>query len=26
MAAQFAERMRALGIRASVVNRDLGRE
>jgi UPF0042 nucleotide-binding protein len=26
MAAQFAERMRALGVRASVVNRDLGRE
>ncbi len=26
MAAQFAERMRAMGVRASVVNRDLGRE
>ncbi len=25
MAAQFADRMRAMGIRASVVNRDLGR-
>jgi UPF0042 nucleotide-binding protein len=26
MAGQFAERMRAMGVRASVVNRDLGRE
>ena len=26
MAAQFAERLRALGVRANVVNRDLGRE
>ena len=26
MASQFAERMRSMGIRASVVNRDLGRE
>jgi len=26
MAAQFAERLRSLGVRASVVNRDLGRE